>query len=109
MKGPAVFSQARCLSPEKLTIAREEFATLMRLGIVRRSNSPYASPLHVAPNPGGGWRPCGDYRRLNNITEFDHYPVPRIHDFTTNLAGKTVFSKVDLVQPGLSSDPGSSG
>ena len=55
-------------------------------------------PLHVAPKSGGGWRPCGNYRRLNDSTEFDRYPVPRIHDFTTKLAGKKIFSKVDLIR-----------
>ena len=96
--GPPVHAQARRLSPEKLAIAREEFRTLQDLGIIRRSSSPYSSPLHVAPKPGGGWRPCGDYRRLNCTTEDDRYPIPRIHDFTANLAGKVLFSKVDLVR-----------
>ena len=96
--GFPVHSQARRLSPEKLKIAKDEFDTLLKLGIIRRSNSPYSSPLHVAPKPGGGWRPCGDYRRLNASTESDRYPVPRIHDFTSNLAGKVIFSKVDLIR-----------
>ena len=96
--GFPVHSQARRLSPEKLQVAREEFGTLVELGIARRSNSPYSSPLHIAPKPGGGWRPCGDFRRLNETTEFDRYPVPRIHDFTANLAGKSIFSKVDLIR-----------
>jgi hypothetical protein len=96
--GFPVHSQARRLSPEKLKIAKDEFDTLLKLGIIRRSNSPYSSPLHVAPKPGGGWRPCGDYRRLNASTESNRYPVPRIHDFTSNLAGKVIFSKVDLIR-----------
>ena len=96
--GFPVHSQARRLSPEKLQVAKDEFETLEKLGIVRRSNSPYSSPLHIAPKPGGGWRPCGDFRRLNETTEFDRYPVPRIHDFTANLAGKSIFSKVDLIR-----------
>ena len=54
--GFPVHSQARRLSPEKLKIAKDEFDTLLKLGIIRRSNSPYSSPLHVAPKPGGGWR-----------------------------------------------------
>ena len=70
---------------------------LIKLGIARRSNSPYSSPLHIVAKPGGGYRPCGDFRRLNESTEYDRYPVPRIHDFTANLAGKTIFSKVDLI------------
>ena len=64
--GFPVHCQARCLSPKKLKIAKEEFDTLLKLGIIRRSNSPYSSPLHVAPKPGGGCRPCGDYCRLND-------------------------------------------
>ena len=77
--------------------AKDEFDTLLKLGIIRRSNSPYSSPLHVAPKPEGGWHPCGDYYRLNDNTEFDRYPVPSIQDFTTNLASKVVLSKVDLI------------
>ena len=96
--GFPVHSQARRLSPEKFKISKEEFDTLVKLGIARRSNSPYSSPLHVVPKPCGGWHPCGDYRRLNECTEFDRYPIPRIHDFMSNLAGKVVFSKVDLIK-----------
>ena len=96
--GPLVHSQARRLQPERLPIAIDEFQTLIKLGIARRSNRPYLSPLHVAPKPDGGWRPCGYFRRLNNMTEDDRYPIPRIHDFTANLAGKTIFSKVDLIR-----------
>ena len=96
--GFPVHSQARRLSPEKFKISKEEFDTLIKLGIARRSNSAYSSPLHVVPKPCGGWRPCGDYRRLNESTEFDRYPIPRIHDFTSNLAGKIIFSKVDLMK-----------
>ena len=52
----------------------------------------------VAPKPGGGWRVCGDYRRLNAATLDDKYPVKCLTDFTANLAGKTIFSKIDLLK-----------
>ena len=56
------------------------------------------SPLHLVPKPDGSWRPTGDYRRLNNITVPDRYPIPNIYDFTAQLSGKRVFSKIDLVK-----------
>lgn len=97
-KGPPLHARARRLDADKLEVAKSEFAEMERLGIIRRSNSPWASPLHIVRKPNGGWRPCGDFRRLNNATVDDRYPLPHIQDFNANLAGKTVFSKVDLVR-----------
>lgn len=97
-KCPPIFSKARRLNSEKLKIAKDEFDDMLKLGICRPSNSPWASPLHVAPKPSGGWRPCGDYRRLNSETIPDRYPLPNIQDFNHNLHRATIFSKVDLVR-----------
>ena len=69
-----------------------------QMGIVRRSDSPWSSPLHVVPKSDGGWRPCGDYRRLNTVTDDDRYPLPHIQDFNGRLSGATIFSVVDLVR-----------
>ena len=40
----------------------------------------------------------GDYRRLNDATIPDRYPVPHIQDFSARLADTTVFSKIDLIR-----------
>lgn len=38
----------------------------------------------------------GDYHALNGITKVDRYPVPNLQVFSTKLANKTRFSKVDF-------------
>ena len=71
---------------------------MLKNGTARPSDSPWASPLHLAPKKDNGWRPCGDYLALNARTVPDKYPIKHTHDFNTNLARMTVFSKLDLVK-----------
>lgn len=94
--GRPVSARFRRLDQEKLAAAKTEFEQLEREGIIRRSSSCWASPLHMVKKPNGDWRPCGDYRRLNLITAADKYPLPNMLDFAARLRGCKVFSKLDL-------------
>jgi Reverse transcriptase (RNA-dependent DNA polymerase) len=69
---------------------------MLAAGVVRRSASCWASPLHMVRKKDGSWRPCGDFRRLNLITTEDRYPLPNMADLSSRLEGCTVFSKLDL-------------
>ncbi|MFO0006913.1 MAG: hypothetical protein ACK559_37935, partial [bacterium] len=51
--GRPVFAKARRLDPDKLKIAEAEFRSLEAAGIVRQSNSPWSSPLHMVPKADG--------------------------------------------------------
>ncbi|XP_049964456.1 uncharacterized protein LOC126484899 [Schistocerca serialis cubense] len=57
-----------------------------------------ASALRMLEKPDGQWRVCGDYRRLNDLTLPDRYPVPQINDVNSILVGNKIFSKVDLLK-----------
>ncbi len=96
--GWPVFAKAWRLDADKLRIAEEEFRSLEKAGIIRRSNSPWSSPLHMVSKPDGSWRPSGDYRRLKTVTVPNRYPLPSILDLSAKLHGCKVFSCVDLVK-----------
>ena len=97
-EGQPLYARPRRLDQVKLAQAKAEFQKLESAGIFRRSDSPWASPLHMVQKSDGSWRPCGDYRCLNNVTRPDRYPLPNIRDFTNNLRGCKFFFKLDLVK-----------
>ena len=109
-EGPPVQARARKLDPEKLAVAKTEIEKLVELGVCERGKSEWSSPLLVTTKPCnspctcdqqkpcGGWRVCGDYRRLNHMTTTDRYPVRNLQDFNADLRGKKIFSKVDLLK-----------
>ncbi|GBP49333.1 Retrovirus-related Pol polyprotein from transposon 297 [Eumeta japonica] len=94
--GPPVFAKARPLQPDRYRRVKEEFQTMMDMGIRGPSKSPWVSPLHIVPKKGRQIRPCGDYRRLNAVTKPDGYPIPRLQDFTYILTKKKIFSRIDI-------------
>ena len=108
--GAPVQARARKLDPEKLAVAKTEIDKLVELGVCERGKSEWSSPLLVTTKPCnspctcdqqkpcGGWRVCGDYRRLNHMTTTDRYPVKNLQDFNADLRGKKIFSKVDLLK-----------
>ena len=93
---PPVFAKTRQLSETKLKAAQEGFRTLQNSGVITPSESEWSSPLHLVPKNNGDYRPCGDYRALNAITKVDRYPIPNINSFSSKLANKACFSKIDL-------------
>lgn len=87
--------------PRRLPFAkRKEVQTLLEEmesnDIIEPSISPWASPIVLVKKKDGSTRFCVDYRKLNDVTKKDSYPLPRIDDTLDNLAGYQWFSTIDL-------------
>ena len=85
---------------KKAAMGKEIWEQMERDGIIERvkpgANTDWTSALHLANKPGGGVRPCSDFRALNKLTVLDSYNLPLIRDFSSKIYGAKVFSRVDL-------------
>src|SRR5260370_977722 len=65
-------------------------------GYIRLSKSPYSSPFFFIKKKDGKLRPVQDYRKLNEWTVQNKYPLPLIKELITKLLNKTWFTKFDI-------------
>ena len=77
---------------------RNEVDTMLEMGVVRPSTSPYASPIVMVKKKDGSNRVCVDFRKLNKITEVDPEPMTTAEDLFRRLSGKKYLSKIDLTK-----------
>ncbi|GBM26318.1 Retrovirus-related Pol polyprotein from transposon 297 [Araneus ventricosus] len=87
--------------PRRLPLARKEEADnlvkeMVDNGIIEESSGPWASPIVLVKKKDGSTRFCVDYRKLNEITKKDSYPLPRIDDTLDALNGSQWFTTLDL-------------
>ena len=77
---------------------REEFHQIIKdqlaAGIIRPSTSATWSPVNLVLKEDGSLRLTIDYRKVNNATESDSYPLPRIDDIIARLAKNKIFPKL---------------
>ena len=85
------------MSKDQLLVLRKTLTELLDNGFIRVSNSPAAAPVIFVKKPGGGLRFCVDYRRLNEISRKDSYPIPRIDETLRTIATAKFISKVDVI------------
>ncbi|GFT94566.1 retrovirus-related Pol polyprotein from transposon 412, partial [Trichonephila clavipes] len=83
--------------PRRLPFAKQEevqklIKDMKNNDVTEPSSSPWASPIVLVRKKNGSTRFCVDYRRLNDVTKKDSYPLPRIDDTLNTLAGNTWFS-----------------
>ncbi|GJQ92168.1 reverse transcriptase domain-containing protein [Tanacetum coccineum] len=107
---PTVQSQRR-VNPKIYEVIKKEVLKLLDAGMIYPiSDSPWVSLVHCVPKKGGitvvaneeneliltrlvtGWRVCIDYRKLNEATRKDHFPLPFMDQMLERLAGNETFA-----------------
>nr|GEU44641.1 reverse transcriptase domain-containing protein [Tanacetum cinerariifolium] len=110
---PKVWSQRR-VNPKIHDVIKKEVEKLLDAGLIYPiSDIPWVSPVHFVPKKGGmtvikndenklvptrlvtGWRVCIDYRKLNEATRKDHFPLPFMDQMLERLAGNEYYCFLD--------------
>jgi len=87
----------RIADKKKMEILREEIQKLRDNGLIEPSQSSWSFPVVLVPKNNGTWRMCVDYRKLNDITEKDAYPLPYIEEILYSVGNDVKFlSTLDL-------------
>lgn len=77
-------------------VVEEEIAKMLAHDVIEPSDSPWAAPVVLVTKKDGTVRFCVDYRKLNQVTRRDAYPLPNISDCIDALSGAKWFSTLDL-------------
>ena len=84
------------LAPGKIIVVKKEIEDMVARNIIRPSNSPCSAPIVLVTKKDGSNRMCTDFRRLNEVTKKNAFPLPRIDQILDYLHGATIFSSIDL-------------
>ena len=84
------------VSPAKQAIIDAELRQLLDQGVIEPSKSAWSSPILLVPKKDGSYRFCVDYRRLNQVTKKDAYPLPYISSILDRLRNARYLSSLDI-------------
>ena len=93
---PPIASKPHAQSHKQRLEVERQVEQLLKDRKIRPSDSPWAAPILLARKKDGSERLVVDYRRLNEVTVKDSYPLPTIEETLTQLGGHTFFTKLDL-------------
>ena len=85
------------MSKDQLLVLLKTLTKLLDNGFIQVSNLPTAALVIFVKKPGGGLRFCVDYCQLNEISQKDSYPIPRIDKTLRTIAAAKYISKVDVI------------
>ncbi|GFX73477.1 retrovirus-related Pol polyprotein from transposon 17.6 [Trichonephila clavipes] len=84
------------MSPVRKEILRKKIEDFLEKDIIEECESPYGAPVVLIPKPNNRFRLCIDYRKLNEVTVSDTYPLPRMDDLLQKAKHTAYISTIDL-------------
>jgi hypothetical protein len=91
-----IAQRAYRMNPQELEELKKQLTDMLSKGLIRPSASPWGSPVLFLDKRDGTIRLCVGYRKLNEVTIKNKYPLPKIEDLFDQLNGAKVFSKIYL-------------
>ncbi|XP_011699177.1 PREDICTED: uncharacterized protein LOC105456665 [Wasmannia auropunctata] len=86
------------VSPKVQEAIYKEVDKMLDAGIIEPSNSEWSTPIVMVKKPNGSYRFCLDFRKLNNASKKDAYPLPYMNAILDKLRAARYISTIDLSQ-----------
>lgn len=86
------------VNPQKRDIMKAEVEYMLKHGFAVPSQSPWSSPCLLVPKPHSTYRFCTAFRKVNNVTKADSFPLPRMEDCVDRVGNAKYVTKLDLLK-----------
>ena len=86
------------VSPMKKELLDKEVQYMLQNDIIEESQSNWSSPCILVPKHDGGFRFCTDFRKVNDKTKSDSFPIPRIADCIDQIGNAKFVSTFDMLK-----------
>ncbi len=96
--GVVVCSRPYHLPEHKKKVVQSELEAMLEMRVIEESHSDWASPIALVPKTDGSVPFCVDYRKVNAVSKFDAYPMPRVDELLDRLGTARIYSTLDLTK-----------
>ena len=77
---------------------RADTEKMLTAGVIEESHSEWSSPIVMVSKPDGSLRFCNDFRKVNEISKFDAYPMPRVDELLEKIGNARYITTLDLTK-----------
>src|SRR6266487_6612701 len=84
------------MTTKELEIVKQYLIDNLHKGFIAPSQAPFVAPVLFVRKPNGSLRFCIDFRKLNQLTRKDQYPIPLIDETLARISRAKIFTKLDI-------------